>query len=177
MSKRKKTKKKYDYFKIDQNSIMNLKNICPRNEFRKVNPNVLKTLNFLPSDLVSKYDSVLIVSSGSSESEIYYMMNGNRVDIKDKAIDQMPFGIICSGSDALTSGSLIQHGDWSGRTHKPSDQFWNYLSSSGIGNLYPITELPLQNSGSIKDLKIQSQNSAFSDLIKHLKEMLFDIDN
>ncbi len=98
------------------------------------------------------------------------MINGNRVDFKDNAIDQMPFGFISSGVTPTTNGCLVQHGDWHRRTVYPPENFWNYASISGIGNCFPLSELPGDKSGSISDLKIDSQKDAFYDLISELKK-------
>lgn len=170
--RRKKSSKKYNYFDIREESIKKLRELCPLNEFRKLQPDELKSLNLLPKALVDKYDSIFLLSSGSNNSEAYYMLNGNRVDYNDNAIDQMPFGVVCSGSNPITNGVLIQHGDWEDRTHNPTEDFWTHISESGIGSCYPLQEMPEEDSGSLNQLKIKSQQDAFSDLVEKLKKNL-----
>lgn len=167
-------RKEYNYFEIDEDQVKSVKTLCPRNSYRIVEPDTVKQLKILPEDLVNKYVSVLIVSSGSSDSDMAYMLNGNRVEQKPLEIDQMPFGFICSGSTPLTSGSLIQHGDWSSRTITPPDSFWDTISHSGINTLYPISEMPSESSGSLDQLKIDSQMSAFTDLVIELRKSLHE---
>ena len=176
-SKRKRSRKKYDYSSIEIESVKNLREICPLNEFRIVCPNVIKSLNLIPDSLLNKYESILIVASGSHSCEAYFMLNGNRVDFRDNSIDQMPFGFICSGTNPLTSATLTQHSDWSGRTHNPPDAFWSHLFASGIGNSYPFQEMPSNESGRINELNIQSQQDAFSDLVTELKRNLNEPSN
>ncbi len=154
-------------------SIQELRNLCPLNEYRILRPEELKSLNLLPDTLLDKMDSILLVCSGSSEDMACFMMNGNRVDFKDDAVDQMPFAFFCSGSTPLTSGSLTQHGDWPSRSDKsPPQEFWDQISSSGIGQCFPLPEMPVCHSGSISDLKIKSQWDALEDSVSILKKNL-----
>lgn len=162
------SKKKYDWFDMSNQNRKEWEDLCPVNEFRIVKPDQLPSV--LPKSLTSKFDSVFILASGSADDTIvYYMINGNRVDYKVGQIDQQPLGLAFVGPDPIPSGCLIQHGDWEGRSTIPPDEFWYYLTESGIGNLYPISELPPRNSGSIKELKSQSQWDAFSDLLNQLR--------
>lgn len=162
------SKKKYDWFDISDQDKKDWEEICPVNEYRILKPEDFP--NVLPESLVDKYDSIFIMASGSSNGVAYYMANGNRVDFMDSAIDQQPFGLAFVGSDVIPSGSLIQHGDWEGRTTYPPPEFWEHISCSGIGNCYPLSELPTSNSGSIEDLKVNSQKDAFIDLVHSLKQ-------
>lgn len=173
MRKKKKNKKSYDYSGPPKPVVIQeLRKICPLNEYRVIRPDELKPLKLLSDALLDKMDSVLLACSGSSEDRACYMLNGNRVDFKDSAIDQMPFAFFCSGSTPLTSGSLTQHGDWSNRSDKtPPLEFWEQISSSGIGQCFPLQEMPTSPSGSIIDLKIKSQLDAFEDSVSHLKKI------
>lgn len=85
--RRKKSKKHYDDSNVEDETIKGLRQLCPLNEFRVIRPDNLKSLNLEFKDLLDKIDSVLLVCSGSSESEAYYMTNLNRVDFKPKEID------------------------------------------------------------------------------------------
>jgi len=166
--KRKKRKKKYDWFDISNQDKKEWEKICPVNEYRILKPKDFPKV--LPQSLTDKYDSIFIMASGSADGIAYYMANGNRVDFNDNAVDQQPFGLAFIGPDTIPSGSLIQHGDWEDRTTNPPDEFWEYITCSGIGNCYPLSELPTSESGSIEDLNISSQKDAFNDLVKVLKK-------
>ena len=160
--------KKYDWFDISNQNRKEWEKLCPVNEFRIVKPDQLPSV--LPKSLTSKFDSVFVLASGSVDDTIvYYMANGNRVDYEAGQIDQQPFGLAFVGPDPIPSGSLIQHGDWEDRSTTPPADFWYYVEASGIGNVYPISELPHATSGSIKDLRIQSQKDAFIDLVSQLR--------
>jgi len=172
LSKKKKSKKSYNFSgPPNLTAIQELRKICPLNEYRVIRPDELKQLKLLPDALLDKMDSVLLACSGSSEDRACYMLNGNRVDFKDGAIDQMPFAFFCSGSTPLTSGSLTQHGDWTNRSDKsPPLEFWEQISSSGIGQCFPLQEMPTRHSGRIDDLNIKSQWDAFEDSVSYLKK-------
>ena len=98
------------------------------------------------------------------------MANGNRADYKAGQIDQQPFGLAFTGPDPIPSGVLVQHGDWENRSITPPEEFWRYVSASGLGNVYPISELPVANAGMLSDLKVPSQNKAFGELVSQLRQ-------
>jgi len=167
--------KKYDWFDISNEKREEWEKLCPVNEFRIVKPNQVPSI--IPESLVEKFDSVLIVSSASTAGQVaYYMANGNRVDFKAGEIDQMPFGLAFVGASAIPSGALIQHGDWANRSTKPPPDFWTHVSESGIGRCYPLSELPSSSSGSIHELKIDSQHKAFDKIVSILKEYVDEAD-
>jgi len=163
--------KKYDWFDISKQQREEWEKLCPANEFR-----VIKSLDLpkiLPKSLTDKFDSVFILASGSyNDTIVYYMANGNRVDYKAGKIDQQPLGLAFVGPDPIPSGSLIQHGDWEDRNTTPPEEFWQYLAESGIGNVYPLTELPEANSGKLSELKVQSQKDAFNNLVAELRQFI-----
>ena len=172
-------RKQYIYSSLQEEDARKWEELCPTGEFRVMSPNEFKNMlpDALPDKLVSKYDSVLVIASGISlgggADVVCYMANGNRVDFKDNAIDQMPFGFILSRAGLLLpSGCLIQHGDWEERTAKPPEEFWDYALESGIGHCFPIQELPEQQAGTIDDIKIQSQHDALADLFTELKRRI-----
>lgn len=144
--------------------------LCPPGEFRIVSPNSIPPI--VPRELLAKADSVLVVASGSPEGQILYMANVHRVDSRAGAVDQEPFGLVFHGSSPGSAGCLLHHGSWTGRTTKPPPDFWQALTSSGIGNCYPIKELPSKTAGPITDLNVPSQHDAFRALVSRLKDDL-----
>jgi hypothetical protein len=159
--------KKYDWFNVESQSRSEWEGLCPVGEFRIVDPSRLPSI--LPNDLTNKYDSVFIMASGSENGVVYYMANGNRVDYHANAIDQQPFGLAFIGDYPVPSGSLIQHGDWANRTIHPPEDFWRHLALSGIGTVYPISELPPTNSGLLSDINVSSQQDAFNDMVNKIR--------
>ena len=163
---------KYDFFNIDNEDRGKWDKICPPDEYRVYTGDEVDQLflNLVPPELYSKFTSVLVVSSSTDSGKVYFMLNGNRIDNKDQAIDQMPFGFAFIGDYVSGSGCLIQHGNWHNRTIKPTTDFWNHITTSGSTKLYPLSEMPENKEGPISDLKIDSQNAAFGTLINKLRE-------
>jgi hypothetical protein len=145
------------------------KDLCPENEFRVVKASQLPKI--VPSRLLDKADSALVIASGTASGDVVYMLNINRVDQTDRAIDQEAFGIAFRSDDTTTSGCLIHHGQWENRTSKPPQCFWDVVAASGIGNCYPIPELPVAKSGTLSELCIKSQEGAFQEVVTKLKAM------
>jgi hypothetical protein len=161
---------KYNWFNISKEDREKWEALCPPEEYRVMSANVLKGL--LPDGLINQYNSVLIMASGTSNGNVYYMANGNRVDDPDRAIDQMPFGLAFIGNNPIPSGCLLQHGDWGNRTIYPPQDFWGHVTASGISSYYPHSEMPPNLAGKIPDLKIDSQNAAFEKLGEVLKDQV-----
>ena len=166
------SKKQYDYFDVSKEKKADWEKICPVDEYRVLSGSQITTL--LPEKLTNQYDSVIVVASGSNDGTAYYMMNGNRVDFKDQAIDQMPFALAFIGDEPVISGSLVQHGDWTDRTVPMPSDFQSYVQASGIGALYPLHELPQNNSGSIEELIGTSQEAAFKDVFASIRPFVDD---
>jgi len=165
-----KRKIKYNWRDISTEDRAKWEALCPPGEFRVCSYTVLSGL--LSDTLISQYNSVLIMASGTSSGNIIIMANGNRVDYRDRAIDQMPLGIAFIGDGPIPSGCLLQHGDWYNRTTKPPTEFWDLIKVSGTSSYYPLSELPSTLSGKLADLKINSQHAAFRKLVEVLKDQI-----
>ena len=59
-----------------------------------------------------------------------------------------------------------------GRTTKPPEEFWHTLTSSGIGNCFPVKELPGRPGGPITELAVTSHHEAFKALVDMLRDHL-----
>ncbi len=162
--------KKFSWFDTSGEDRAAWDQLCPPGEFRIVSPNSVPPV--IPRELLAKADSVLMVASGSPRDQILYMANIHRVDSGTGTIDQEPFGVVFHGSSPASAGCLLHHGTWAGRTTKPPAEFWEALTSSGIGNCYPFTELPSKTAGPITHLNVPSQHGAFRALVTRLKEDL-----
>lgn len=165
---------KYDWFNVDNENLDHWKLICPPDEYRVYSRCEFQANlpNLLPEGLTNKYDSVVISGSSTSGGTIYYMVNGNRVDARVNAVDQMPFGLAFIGNNTAGSACLMQHGTYSGRTINPPPDFWYYVSASRIESYYPLSEIPVEPAGKLSDLHVDSQNIAFGKLRENLEDYL-----
>lgn len=166
---------RFDWFDISNEEKSKWIKICPPDEYRVYDrAQFTQFLSpIIPTPLLQKYDSVLIAGSAADSGVVYYMANGNRVDNKAGAVDQMPLGLVFIDDNIAGSGCLIQHGNWVGRTTYPPSDFWNYVSASGIQNYYPLSELPDEPTGSLGQLKIDSQSAAFGTLVNVLSAHIY----
>jgi hypothetical protein len=160
-------RQRYNWFNIQNEDRAKWEELCPVGEYRILPSNVLSGV--LPEALIKQFSSVFIMASGTMSGNAYYMANGNRVDFPDNAVDQVPFGLAFVGNNPIASGCIIQHGDWENRTIYPPDEFWQQVAVSGISNFYPLSESPTETSGNITNLKIDSQQHAFRNIVDVLK--------
>jgi hypothetical protein len=168
--KKLRNRQRYNWFNIKNEDRTKWEEICPAGEYRILSGKVLAGI--LPESLISKFNSVFIMASGTESGNVYYMANGNRVDFGDNAVDQMPFGLAFVGNSPIASGCIIEHGDWENRTTAPPNEFWLQINASGISTFYPLSERPNEPSGKITDLKIDSQHNAFRNIVDALKDQV-----
>lgn len=140
--------------------------LCPVNEFRVILPCSLSQI--IPRPLIEKSDSAVLVSSGSLDGKVLYMASLNRVDFKDKAIDQEIFGIVFD-TNVSSNGCFIHHGNWQGRTIKPPEDFWDTINIIGLGHIIDFGDLPNKRSGWSCEVN-SSHQEAFSRLNNRFKE-------
>ncbi len=159
---------KFDWFDISDQKRSDWAMLCEPGCYKTIERSGLPDI--LPEALKEKLDSALIMASGTLTGTVYYVVNANRVDYKDGAIDQQPFGLAFVGDDPIGSGCLVQHGTWSGRTTEPPEEFWQVIEESGIGHRFPLPELPEKPYGKIEELKKPSHNAAFSTVVNRLKK-------
>jgi hypothetical protein len=163
-------RQKYNWFNIQNEQRAKWESLCPVGEYRILPSSALSGI--LHDDLINQFVNVFIMASGTISGNVYYMANGNRLDQKDGAIDQMPFGLGFVGNNPIASGTLIQHGNWDGRTTYPPNEFWLQVESSGFSNYFPSSEIPTEPSGKITNLNIESQEQAFRHIVNALKEQV-----
>lgn len=159
---------KWTWFPITEEEKQQFTGLCPQGEFRILPPTV--DLSPIPSGLTQKCDSIFCAASGNAAGDtVYYMANLNRVDAKDNAIDQQPFGFVVNSESSFPSGCLVHHGNWTDRTTHPPMDFWDAISQSGVGVCYQTSQLPPVSSGRLEDIQIDSQTEAFSTLVQRLR--------
>ena len=117
--------------------------------------------NVLPEALITKLSQLtLIASSGTGIQEQTLLFLIERKD--GDAIDQMPFGIVSRNEELCSSGVLVQHADYDGRTEPIPQEYASQVAESG---LFPITQLPHCTSGPIKDIGSSASVTAAYQLV------------
>ena len=112
--------------------------------------------------------SALLMWERNSSSSVFLVFNGMRLDKKDNAIDQEPFGIVINSTGANTYGIFVHHGDWPNRTIPITSEVQKILESTSLGNYFPLTEVPQSSSGPLTELKNTSHEGAFKKTINEL---------
>ena len=138
---------------------------CPKDTFnlvpRQESPSIISPA------LLNKFDSILYISSGTSQDLTYFGGIGNRVDGDE--IDQHPFMIAFSGTIAFPKICILEHGDWPGRTIQQPSGFEDYLECEGIGNIFQLPDMPQKNRGYIEELHNTSFIAGFHATAEYYK--------
>lgn len=150
-----------------------LESFMPRSGWRVVASSALPSA--IPESLRRKIDSALVVASPTSSGGICLLVSNVRVDFRARALDLEPFALFVGSSGADSTGLLVHHGSWRGRTHRPPASFWAEASSSKVGDYYLATppsgrlegtldELPPPHAGALEQVlrTIRSQIEAGS---------------
>ena len=115
-----------------------------------------------------KTDSVVAITAQTSTGGSYLVYSANRIDIKDKANDIEPFGLIVHSTGASTWGMFIHHGDWVGRTEKPPAGIWDEIERSGIGNYYLSNPSSSKKEGALDELP-NGHRKGFDEIVKAIR--------
>ncbi|MFO0905846.1 MAG: hypothetical protein U0939_22755 [Pirellulales bacterium] len=122
-----------------------------------------------PKSFREKMDHAVVMASGTRDGRVVVVINAQRVDEKDKAIDQEPFGVVLHTGNPATSGIYIHHGNWEGRTKQVTiPKFWSHVRASGIGDFFPPPGLQPGDAGELEKLNGSSNMRAFSSVIDKL---------
>ena len=145
---------------------------CAPGEFAIVSPSVVQILlPCLPQALLENTQKGIIVASGTTYGAVY-MINLLRIDERDRAVDQEPFAVAFIGEDPTISGCLLHHGNWQGRTIHFADDVWERVTTSGLGEFYPLLDLPLKERGRLDELDKTSHQEAFRKAAQELYSMV-----
>lgn len=123
----------------------------------------------IPQALKEKMPSAILMWERTSVGSIYLVCNGIRIDEKDSALDQEPFGIIVHSSGGSTFGIFIHHGDWNNRSVPITGEVRKILQSTSLSRRFPLGEIPSKSSGPLSDLKETSHEKAFRRVIQVLE--------
>jgi hypothetical protein len=123
---------KVNWILLDADQQAGLTGLSKSPGWRIVPPKELASV--LPSGLVPKLDSIMVIAEPTSTGGVYLMLNTFRVDGEE--IDQQPFGVIVSSSGASSSGVWVNHGRWEDRTVDLPEDFLDIVGKSTIGSYY-----------------------------------------
>lgn len=143
--------------------------IMPESGWRVIPGSELPSV--FPYDFQSKLDSALVIVEPTDTGGTYLVTNAVRLDFKDKALDQEPFGLIVSDTGAGSIGVFIHHGTWSGRTEHPPEEFWEEATSSGIGNYFLAVPPSGSMLGSLDELP-KGHRGAFDAVVESLRRQI-----
>lgn len=121
-----------------------------------------------PDRFRAKIDSALIIAAPTSTGGTYLAFSANRVDLKAKALDIEPFGVIVHSTGPGPSGVFIYHGTWKDRTQYPPDAFWTGVSQSGAAQYFLAGPPASRSAGSLTDLP-KGHAGSFEAIIRQIR--------
>ncbi len=127
-----------------QNEINNIINEFPNGSYNKMLSNA-DIISVIPELLKNKITHAVLMIKKKTNTEIFLICNGVRHDIKTKALDDQPFGIIIKSTGCSTSGYIIQHVNWIDRTKNITQEILNVLNSTTLKDYFPLSETPIKN--------------------------------
>lgn len=125
----------------------------------------------IPDGLVSKIDSAMVIVSGSEAVQTVAVWNNFRVDERPQSIDEHPFAVILISGSVFPSGSIVDHGDWPGRTSPITPEMSAHIHSSGIGDYFLANPPEGVSSGSLEELS-DGKKEAFVHCLKSLTQKI-----
>lgn len=140
--------------------------LCPKNQRRRLSPT--QFYGVLPDDLLDKTNTVLVMSSDSSDASVY-VANIYRVDPEASAIDQEPYIVTFNHRVSIASGYFVNHGDWDDRTIHPDTVFFEAIAASGIDQHYPYESIPPGSAGPMSDLMAHQEAADFWNEMKKIR--------
>ena len=115
-----------------------------------------------------KINSALIIAAPTSTGGTYLAFSANRVDLKARALDIEPFGVIVHSTGPGPSGVFIQHGTWEDRTQYPPDAFWTGVSQSGVAQYFLTVPPANRSAGLLTDLP-RGHAGSFEAIVRQIR--------
>lgn len=122
-------------------------NKCPNYQYRLLRSDEIP--EFLPSSLTDKFNSALLMCSGSND-HYTFVLQGYRID--GEQIDEHQYVATFDQAASKSYAGFIEHADYNGRTTDIPIEMQESMSASGIYIDYPFPRKPTEISGSIFDL-------------------------
>ena len=121
-----------------------------------------------PERFRTKIDSALIIAAPTSTGGTYLAFSANRVDLKARALDIEPFGVIVHSTGPGPSGVFIHHGTWKERTQYPPDAFWTGVSQSGVAQYFLASPPANRTAGPLMEL-LKGHAGAFDAIVRQIR--------
>lgn len=148
---------KCQFFHVEKEKVEEVSEVYDPGQYRVLNQASIPSV--IPEELRRKCQEAVVVAS-TCDTGVVICINLQRVDTKDKAIDQMPFVLIAVPNMAASS-CLLHHADYEGRTTHPDETFWEMVNASGIEQYVQIPESPPNKQGPLSELKGSSHEKGF----------------
>lgn len=121
-----------------------------------------------PDRLRQKIDSALMATIPTSSGGMCLLISALRVDQKDRALDNEPFGLIVHSTGVSVGGVFIHHGDWEGRTQAAPADFWNVVEASGVGDYFYTSPPDGVREGTLDQLPV-NHRGAFDAVLREIR--------
>ena len=158
---------KCQFFHLEKEKVEEVRRVCDTGKYCVLSQASIPSV--IPEGLKGKCQEAVVVASTCALG-VVYSINLQRIDAKDKAIDQMPFALVAVPNMAASS-CLLHHADYEGRTTHPDETFWEMVNASGIEQYIHIPESPPNRQGPLSELKGSSHEKGFlkakAVIIKH----------
>lgn len=153
----KEDKMKCQFFHVEKKEVEEVSRVCEPGKYRVLDQASIPSV--IPEGLRGKCQEAVVVAS-TCDTGVVICINLQRVDTKNKAIDQMPFALVAIPNMAASS-CLLHHADYQGRTTYPDDNFWQIVNASGIEQYIQSPESPPNKCGPLSELKGSSHEKGF----------------
>jgi hypothetical protein len=120
----------------------------------------------IPPSLVEKIRITIFMYDKPNPNKATLIYNCIRLDEKDSALDQQPFGFVICCTENSHRGYCVQHGNWNLRSEKLSTEMQPYLGSTLLFDHFPISGMPKNSSGALSELQETPHELAFKTIIE-----------
>ncbi|MBU3958844.1 MAG: hypothetical protein KKE91_03180 [Candidatus Omnitrophica bacterium] len=148
---------KRQFFHLEEDKVEEVRKVCKAGEYRVLNQASIPSV--IPKNLKAKCPEAVVLAS-TCDTGVVYCINLRRIDIKDKAIDDMPYALVAAPNNAASS-CLLHHADYEGRTTYPDNEFWQMVNASGIEEYVQLPESPPNRHGPLSELQGSSHEKGF----------------
>jgi hypothetical protein len=151
-------------FKKNQWSLAEWQKNCPELTYKSISHSEIP--DWLPSKLTDKFNSVIIASSGNTNTFVGIIM-GYRIDKNE--IDEHPYVVAFNKHNGNAYSSIIEHGKWEGRTTDIPIEMQKLLKIN-LKEPYPFQQKPQKVEGTLNDLKNQGIFDGYEKSVSYIEK-------